>query len=399
MNRPALALLCLALALPARAADELSYFDLKAAPEAQMAAYVEVDGGARLKDVRRVVVPQFRVEFQTRAESSASDGRYLGGGSHASASSSAYVHLKGLDDALMQKITDRAYAAFVQDMTAKGIEVIGPDKLAAEPEYEPVLRVGKASGETLETKDSLSRFFAPAGGRVYALLRRTDKDRQGFGSGLATGFADMQKEIPKAELALAKKYGAPCLKVLLTVSPARVRASAAAAGGLIGAAVSLMSSTEIKPGLTVTEESRLVFRSAGHSENDFKMFGGKRFFGKKVRDFTEEGDSAVYLKQDVRVADAISAKGMEDTTSGLDKVGNALAPVLALTLGVSGKHTEYTIEADPALFERVAGEELAAANRMLIARFREASDGIGVEAAPAPAASAASSGESGMPTF
>lgn len=399
MNRTALALLCLSLALPAQAADPLDYFDLKAAPEAQMAAYVEVDGGARLKDVRRVVVPQFRVEFQVRAESSASDGRYLGGGNHVSASSTAHVYLKGLDDALMQKITDQAYATFVQDMAARGIEVIGPDKLAAEPEYEPVLRVGKASGETLETKDSISRFFAPAGGRVYALLRRTDKDRQGFGSGLATGFADMQKEIPKAELALAKKYGAPCLKVLLTVSPARVRASAAAAGGLIGAAVSLMSSTEIKPGLTVTEESRLVFRSANHSENDFKMFGGKRFFGKKVRDFSEEGDSAVYLKQDVRVADAISAKGMEDTTSGLNKVGNALAPVLALTLGVSGKHEEYSIEADPILFERVAGEELAAANRMLIARFSQAADGIGVNpVAPAPS-SASASAESALPSY
>lgn len=396
MHRAALALLCLTLVQPGRAADELGYFDLKAPAETQMATYVEVEGGAMLKDVRRVVVPQFRVEFQVRAESSAADGRYLGGGNHVSASSTAYVHLTGLDDALMQRITDQAYAVFVKDMAARGIEVIGLDKLAAEPEYEPMLRVGKASGETLETKDSLSRFFTPAGGRVYTLLRRTDKDRQGFGSGLATGFADVQKEIPKAELALAKKYGAPCLKVLLTVSPARVRASAAAAGGLIGAAVSLLSSTEVKPGLTVTEESRLVFRSAGHSENDFKMFGGKRFFGSKVRDFSEEGDSAIYLKQDVRVADAISAKGMEDTTSGYHKVGNVLAPVLALTLGVSGKHEEYTIEADPVLFERVAGEELAAANRMLIANLRQASDGIGMESVPSSAAAAT---DTRLPTF
>ncbi|TCJ15553.1 hypothetical protein EZJ19_06485 [Parasulfuritortus cantonensis] len=398
MQRIAAVLFCLSLPLAGQAAEPLAYLDLRAAPETQLDTYVEVDGGARLKDVRRVVVPQFRIEFQVRAESSAADGGYLGGGNHASASNSVYVHLTGLDDALMQKITDQAYAAFVQDMTTRGVEVIGPDQLAGQAEYEPILRVGKGSGERLETKDSLSRFFAPSGGRVYALLRRTDKDRQGIGSGFATAFSDLQKEIPKAELALAKKYGAPCLKVLLTVSPARVRASAAAGGGLIGAAVSLMSSSEIKPGLTVTEESRLVFRSAEHSENDFKMFGGKRFFGKKVRDFTEEGDSAVYLKQDVRVADAISAKGMEDTTGGLSKVGNALAPVLALTLGVSSKHEEYTIEADPALFERVAGAELAAANRMLIARFRAVSDGIGVEPAGAPQ-SAAASAETGLPSF
>lgn len=381
-------LLCLALAAPLHAA-ELEYFDLKSAPESQMVAYVDTDGVDRLKGVRRVVVPQFRVEFQLRAESSASDGRYLGGGRHASSGSSAYVHLKGVDDALLQKLTDQAYAAFVQDMNTRGIEVIGPDRLAGDAEYEPVLRVGKPSGETLETKDSLSRFFAPAGGRVYALLRRTDKERQGFGSSFSTAFSDMQKEIPAAELALARKYGAPCLKVLLTVTPARVRASAAAGGGLIGAAVSLMSSSEVKPGLTVTEESRFVFRSADHSVNDFKMFGGSRFFGKKVRDFTEEGDSALFLKQDVRVADAISQTGMAETTDGLNKVGNALAPVLALTLGVSSKHVEYTVEADPRMFEQVAGAELRAANRMLIARLREVTDGVGVEPAKSSEASAA----------
>lgn len=371
--------LCLALASPLHAED-LSYFDLKDTPEAQMATYVDIDGAEKLKGVRRVVVPQFRIEFQTRAEASASDGRYLGGGQHASSSSSAYVHLKGVDDALLQKLTDQAYAAFVKDMAAQGIEVIGPDQLANVAEYEPVLRVGKASGETLETKDSISRFFAPAGARVYALLRRTDKDRQGFGSGLSTGFSDMQQEIPRAELALAKKYDAPSLKVLLTVSPARVKAGAAAGGGLIGAAVSLMSSSEVKPGLTVTEESRLVLRSANHSTNDFKMFGGKRFFGKKVRDFSEEGDSAVYLKQDVRVADAISHSGMAETTDGLNKVGNALAPLLALKFGISSKHVEYTVEADPAMFEQVAGAEIIATNRMLIARLRQVAEGIGIEA-------------------
>lgn len=378
MTRLSIPLLCLFIATPLHA-GELSYFDLKAAPEAQVSTYVDSEGIERLKGMRRVVVPQFRIEFQLRAEASASDGRYLGGGQHASASSTVYVHLKGVDDTLLQKLADQTYASFVQDMAARGIEVIGPDMLVDVPEYEPVLRVGKPSGETLETKDSISRFFAPTGGRVYALLRRTDKDRQGFGSGLKTGFADTQKEIPNAELALAKKYDAPCLKVLLTITPARVKAGAAAGGGLIGAAVSLMSSSEVKPGLTVTEESRMVFRSAGHSASDFKIFGGKRFFGKKVRDFSEEGDSAIFLKQDVRVADAISQSEMQETTSGLDKVGNAIAPVMALTLGVSAKHVEYTVEADPELFEKVAGEEISASNRMLIARLREAIDGIGGE--------------------
>lgn len=366
-------LVCAALAGPVHA-EEAKYFDLKAAPDTLVADYVDGEGLDKLAGVKRVVVPQFRIEFQMRAESTGSNN-------------SAYVNLKGVDDALLQKLTDAAYAAFVKDMAAHGVEVIGPDALAGVAEYEPVLRVGKASGTSLETKDSISRFFAPSGGRVYQLLRRTDKDRQGIGSGFATAFADMQKEAPQAELALAKKYEAPAMKVLLTVAPARVKAGASAGGGLIGAAVLAMSSAEVKPGLAVTEESRIVFRSAAHSVNDFKMFGGSRFFGNKVRDFTEEGDSAVFLKQDVRVGDPISQNDMQDTTSGYNKVSNVLGPMMALTLGVSGgKHSEYTIEADPALFEQVAGAEIQAANRMLVARFRDATQAAKAEPADKQAA-------------
>lgn len=373
--------LCAALSLPA-VADDSPYFDLKASPESQMGEYLEMDGADKLKGLTRVLVPQFRVEFQMRAESSASDSRYFGGGS-ASASNSVHVYLKGVDNPLLQQITDGAYARFVADMAAQGIEVIGPDKLAAEPEYAPILSKGKASPAELSTKDSISLFFAPTGGRVYTLLRQTDKDRQGFVSGFSTAFEDGNKEIPKAELALSKKYGAPCLKVLLTMTPARVHASAAAAGGIIGAAASLLTSSDIKPGLTLAEESRMVFRSADHSANDFKMFGGKRFFGKKVRDFTQEGDSVIFLKQDVRVAEPVSDKGLVDTTSGLDKVTNALSPVLALTLGVSAKHEEYEVQADPARFEQVAGEELTATTRMMLAQLRA------LAAAPATAQAAA----------
>jgi hypothetical protein len=191
----------------------------------------------------------------------------------------------------------------------------------------------------------------------------------------------MQKEIPAAELALAKQYDAPSMEVLLTVAPARVKAGAQGGGGLIGAAVLTFSSAKVKPGLAVTEESRLVFRSAGHSVNDFKMFGGSRFFGSKVRDFTEEGDSAIFLKQDLRVVETISQKALQETTSGYNKVSNALAPVMALTLGVSGgKHSEYTIEADPALFEKVAAAQIRAAHRMLVARLQDASRGVAAAA-------------------
>lgn len=85
-----------------------------------MADYVEGEDLERLAGVWRVVVSQFRIEFQMRAEASTSDASYLGGGKHLSMSNSAYVHLKGVDDTVLQNLTDQAYAAFVQDLAVRG---------------------------------------------------------------------------------------------------------------------------------------------------------------------------------------------------------------------------------------------------------------------------------------
>lgn len=369
---PARLLLALPLLLtaPIALAADPAYFDLNQPAATQAAQYVELDNPAKLAGVGKLVIPQFRIEFQTRAEASSASGGYRGG----SGSASAHVHLKGLDDALFQKVTDYAYASFKAKLAAAGLEAIGPESLAEEAEYQPILKVGKPSPAELETKDSVSRFFAPAGGRVYTLLRQTDKDRQGFMSGLSSGFEDTGKELPKAELALARKFNAPCLKVLLTVRPAQVNAGAIGGGGLIGAvgAAVNLAGEKAQPGLTLTEESRFVFRSAEHSENDFKMFGGKRFFGNKVRDFSQEGDSAIFLKKDVIVAESISDGGLQETTSAARKVGNVLAIATALTLGVSDQHHEYTVDAHPDKFVAVVTRELDAAFDMLIARLIEA---------------------------
>ena len=98
LQKTVLALVLGAALAGAARADELAYYDLKGDPAAQAATWVDAEGVEKLAGLRRVVIPQFRIEFQLRAEASASDGRYLGGGQHASASNSAYVHLKGIDD-------------------------------------------------------------------------------------------------------------------------------------------------------------------------------------------------------------------------------------------------------------------------------------------------------------
>ena len=394
-------------ASPVWAIDDNPYFDPKAAPDKQLAEYVDASGMEKLKGIKRVLVPQFRVEFQLRSEVSKNvSERNVTSGFTAQRNVSVYILLKGVEDVRLQKITDLAYQNFLQEMAAAGIEVIGPDKLVNEPEFAAVEKLGRASPAVLETRDGISHFFAPNAGKVYTLLRRSDQDRQGFGSGLSSGFEDMMKELPKAELALSKKYGAPCMKVLLTIAPGQAEVSGWNGIGILGDAVTLVNGTaEVLPALTMLEESRIVFRSGSHSENDSKMFGGQTFFGAKVRDFTQEGDSSIYLKRPLLVADQISTKKMEETTGAgaqvmnaattinkVNKVGGLLGALggfvpfggalaqtaqVAQVAEVTGNHDhhEFTVEADPVLYEKAATHEIALAVQLMLKRTKQ---GMGI---------------------
>lgn len=385
------------------AIEDNPYFDAKATPEQQMTSYVEASGTDKLKGVQRVLVPQFRVEFQLRSEVSKNvSERNVASAFTAQRNVSVYLLLKGVKDEQLQKITDIAYQNFLKKMAAAGIEVIGPDKLASEPEFAAVEKLGKVSPAVLETKDGISHFFAPNGGKVYTLLRRSDQDRQGFGSSWSSNFEDMTRELPKAELALSKKYHAPCMKVLLTIAPGQAEVSGWNGIGILGDAVTLVNGTaEVLPALTMLEESRIVFRSENHSENDTKMFGGKTFFGSKVRDFTQEGDTAVYLKKPLLIADQVSTKKMEETTGAGSQVvnaattvnkvskvggllgafggfvpfGGALAPVaqVAQVAEVTGNydHHEFTVEADPALYEKAANHEISLTMQLLLDKLKQ----------------------------
>lgn len=396
------------LSTPVWAIEDNPYFDVKSSQSQQITDYVGVSGAEKLKGINRVLVPQFRVEFQLRSEVSKNvSERNVASGFTAQRNVSIYMLLKGIDDAVLQKITNTAYQDFLKSMAAAGIEVIGPEKLASEPEFAAVEKLGKASPAVLETKDGISHFFAPNAGKVYTLLRHSDQERQGFSSGLSSNFEDMTRELPKAELALSKKYGAPCMKVLLTIAPGQAEVSGWNGIGILGDAVTLVNGTaEVLPALTMLEESRIVFRSENHSANDTKMFGGKSFFGSKVRDFTQEGDSAIYLKKPLLIADQVSSKKMEETTGAGSQVmnaattvnkvskvggllgafggfvpfGGALAPVaqVAQVAEVTGNHDhhEFTVEADSKMYEAAATHEIATVLSLLLAKTTQSTGAL-----------------------
>lgn len=76
----------------------------------------------------RVTVAGFRVVFVTHNEARAFvRASYLPGRDTGSASAKMEVDLRGVDDATLQAITDRAYQLFVEQLKAAGREVVTPD--------------------------------------------------------------------------------------------------------------------------------------------------------------------------------------------------------------------------------------------------------------------------------
>jgi hypothetical protein len=81
----------------------------------------------------RVAVSGFRVVFVTHNEAQAMvRASYLPGGVETGAAKAKMeVDLKGVDDATLQAITDRAYQLFVDQLKAVGREVIAPEEMQA----------------------------------------------------------------------------------------------------------------------------------------------------------------------------------------------------------------------------------------------------------------------------
>ncbi len=87
----------------------------------------------------RVAVPGFRVVFVTHNEARAIvRASYLPGRETGTAKAKMEVDLKGVDDATLQAITDRAYKLFVDQLTAAGREVVPVTEFAGYKTVTPV---------------------------------------------------------------------------------------------------------------------------------------------------------------------------------------------------------------------------------------------------------------------
>jgi hypothetical protein len=138
------AALSAAAALPVHAKDapEPLLMDAAFAPASRASSLLKAVEPAVLKDVRRVALPLFTVEFVIADSQQASTSGF---GAAGRATQSTSFTLKGVGEPDFQAITDTLYTDLVAQLKAAGIEVLPREQLLASPTYKKLAAAGVAS--------------------------------------------------------------------------------------------------------------------------------------------------------------------------------------------------------------------------------------------------------------
>jgi hypothetical protein len=140
-------------------------FDFKAAPEAQAEGYVEVVRGGNFKDIRKVGIVNFSVEFALFKQASASGGSTWKGRTATVATVTRQIPPP--DPAALQAIVDALYARTQEDFRAMGIEVVPFETLKATKNYAELQPAQHDAPWLTDTKDTQSVFMSPKGMPLY----------------------------------------------------------------------------------------------------------------------------------------------------------------------------------------------------------------------------------------
>ena len=132
--------------------------DLTAEPAPTADKAVKCENMKKLKDVKKVVITSFNVQFVTARKANA----HSGGAGNGDANVYTDVTLKGLDDATFQAITDEAYTNFVNELKASGLEVMPYAEYAAQPDY------AKMKGAFVTSPANENALFSGLPTRIFA---------------------------------------------------------------------------------------------------------------------------------------------------------------------------------------------------------------------------------------
>lgn len=291
-------------------------------------AELTVDGDKAFAGVNRVVIGSFKLAFIDSKKEAEKAGMGVGG------RSSAKLELQGLTPALMQEVTDQAYADFVSQLQAAGYTVENRQTLTSSTEFakankEPSPLVQEAS--FFGSSNNVHHVAPSAIGSLYFFMGETGPNG-GFGfsnpSVAASSFADKQK--------------LPVISVQYTLDFAAKNGS--------GGRFASTSSLEVGQALSITPGSGLSL--VGGMGGTFNTTNGSLRFGQALTSPDKFGEVVMTTS---------------DTMKTLETVGNVATALLGA--GTS-QHRDFAVKADPVKYESAAGAILREANSKVLAKMQ-----------------------------
>lgn len=307
----------------------------------------QVDG---LRELSKVGIVQFRVMFATQGVGSASASGGIGSGSGSASMHGRYV-LAGVDDALMQSITDSAYERFSQSLQARGLTVVPFEALSAAARERMAgvavpapaeLKRGQGRGQSKEYK-----LFSAKGLPLYFGLSDPLRQHMGFGVSLS-GIGWDSVEYAEAGVAGPEQVG--LLKVTLVMDFVQMETS----GGFF----SNTASVGAEPGIRLTEESSLRAMVPKGLEERPKPGGGTVW---TTPAFSFDKMPVMTLKQTLQPANS-GLIGVNDVTDTGVAAFQTAMQVVGLLGGLGGvrKDKRYEVAVDPAQYQAAASSTMGA---------------------------------------
>lgn len=303
-----------------------------------------------LAGLKKVSIAQFRVLFATQGVGSASASGGFGSGSGSAHMHGRYV-LTGVDDALMQSITDAAHQRLTQSLQARGLTVLPFADLPA-PALERFQKDAVAA--PAEIKRAISKgqskeykLFSAKGLPLYFSLTDPLRGHMGFGvtlSGIGWDALDY------VESGIAGPAQVGLLKVTLVMDFIEMETS----GGFFSSTARVGG----EPGIQLTSESSLRAVVPQGLEEKPKPGGGTVWVGPN---FSFEKMPAITLKKTLQPANS-GLIGISDATDAtVATVQTALAVVGFLSgMGGGRKDKRFEVKVDSAQYQASAQATMGA---------------------------------------
>lgn len=240
-------------------------------------SHVDVSSGGILDESKKMIVPNFKVYFQTQAKGSAESGNFL---TTNNARTSGKLNL-AVDPKVLQEITDQAYAQFVEDMKSLGYTVIGPEELANQyPDFKEYVASDnmKTSPQNI---DGQFMVYAPTGWKI---------ELPGFEVGLnQTGLfkSAFRQNLMKIVYNATNKLDAISMEPVFIVG----------FGSIDGKITHTTASVQANQDISVLEGSKYIYKegsSVGHVMMEKKLNSGIPY-GKIIRADTAGDTTRAYF--------------------------------------------------------------------------------------------------------